>query len=190
MVKSRLMHVFADESGDADQPGLEPYFAFLAVAFKDDGLVNVVQEVVRKLRREWKRKKEIKFGKLNDDQLEQLLVAVGDLDFKYSSCVFRKEDRKGQWLKKPYVYERVIGSVVEGLADYFREVEAEGNGPLHVHVTHDEHTDRRYLDILKAEFKKPLAKSGYPFVKAVRPGKIGFFRPAPVRGRSMRYYSL
>src|SRR5262249_5587999 len=171
MSKTRAMFVFADESGDADCPGMKPYFAFSAVAFADEASRDKFEAVVKIFRQDNKLRPDLKFCKLSERLLTQFFIAVRNLRFRHSACIFRKVELTGQWKSKRYVHERVIREVVNGLALYFREVESENEKPLKVFVVHDEHTDPRYIKTIEDEFKKPRAKSGYPFVKDVKSGK-------------------
>jgi hypothetical protein len=168
------MFVFIDESGDVDVPGITPYFALSAVVFATAEDKNGIEGAILQLRQEWGKKLregEFKFVWLDDEGRKKFFVKVGDLPFKYSSCVLLKEGLGRQWKEKGYVYERVIRELVDGLTPYFREVDAAQDKPLKVRVVADEHEDPDYWRLLKARFYSLRSKDGSGMVKSVKPGK-------------------
>jgi hypothetical protein len=167
------MFVFMDESGTADIPGPQPYFALSAIAFQTEGSRDQMNDIAKQLRQEWRVKAtfEFRFVDLNHDNRTKFFVKVGGLSFRHSTCVLRKEGLGGQWAERCYLYERVLREVVGGLMPFFRQVDAGQHKPLKVRVVFDEHKDPDYSRILKAEFGKLRSKDGSRMVVGVKPGR-------------------
>jgi hypothetical protein len=157
------MFLFLDESGTPALQGPQPYFAMSAIAFESEARRDVMEETIEQLRRDWGMNAayEMKFVKLSHERRIGFFVKIGDLPFKVSSCVLRKEGLAGQWTDKCYLYERVIREIVNGLQPYFREVDAAQEKPLRVHAIFDEYTDPEYVRILKQELGRLYSKDGF-----------------------------
>jgi Protein of unknown function (DUF3800) len=169
------MFVFIDDSGDVGVPGMRPYFALSAVVFQTEEERDGAGHAVHELRKKWGRADsfELKFWNLRPQLRTEFFVRIGDMPFRYASCVLWKDRVSGRrWRDRRYVYERVIRGLVGELVPYLREADAAQDKPLKVGVVADEHDDPDYWRLLKAEFYKLRSKDGSGMVKGkVRPGK-------------------
>lgn len=168
------MFVFIDDSGDVDLPGNRPYYALSAIAFNTEDERDGAESTILQLRQEWSkplRRNEFKFAILNHDDRIRFFEKVGDLPFKHASCVLWKDGLKGRWRDRCFVYEQVIGEMVNGLLPYFREVDIAQKKPLKIRVVADECDDPEYWRRLKERFYGLRSKDGSGMVKSVVPGR-------------------
>lgn len=168
MPNCELLYIYLDEAGDAVCPGNTDFFVISAVAFLTEAQSTAAVNAIELLRNGWGTltNNEFKFARLSSPQKVNFFEAVADLEFKHCSCVSQKQNFNSQWKNKYFVYEKVIQGTMAYLIPWLRKRDEAQQNPLRIRVFFDEHTDGKYIALVKAEFKKLRSKNGSAMLSA------------------------
>ncbi|MBI3407461.1 MAG: DUF3800 domain-containing protein [Planctomycetes bacterium] len=117
------MQIFIDESGDCGMRNRNssPYFAVTAVFVGSPDAVSKCEAAIALVRAglDLKKNFEFHFARIKEDFRRAILTEIADQEFTFVSCLLDKTRIRGKhWQSKEFLYEKVVGALVEQAATY------------------------------------------------------------------------